>query len=257
MATGTASLGGGDGASREREAARLTPALYHLLPSFAGAIASAPGLPNDLYAVGTWQPSVLETLAEFIRLHGLRKGSKGDRLRWAGDLLASMLSTAKAHRERVESLTLARAGLTADDWLCLVGVDATTRVQLDIDRDGGKPVFDLTGEHRVNNWGGTDPAQRVQTGDGTVPYLGAEPAFLERRNLVCLRPDDFGYWEVADRAVLQVAGFHGMLPTLNLAHRLVVSHLRGAPTKGLWGRPAPGVSTQDWAPPIRGLDAKV
>jgi hypothetical protein len=89
-----------------------------------------------------------------------------------------------------------------------------------------------------------------------VPYLGAEPGFLERANLVCLRPDDFGYWEVGDRALLAAAGFHAMLPTLNLAHRLIVSHFRGRPTKGVWGRPAPGVPPTQWAPPIRDLELK-
>lgn len=47
--------------------------------------------------------------------------------------------------------------------------------------------------------------------------------------LVCLRFDDFGYWEIKGRALGKVAGFHAMLPDLNLAHRLIVSYLRGRP----------------------------
>ncbi len=256
VVTGTASLGEDTTPnSREREAARLTPALYHLLPSFEGALVTDPELPADLYDVGTWQQGVTDTLAEFIRLQGLRPGNKGQRTQWAQDLLGEMLNVAKVHRVRVEGLRLAQgqAGIAPDAWLCLVGVDATTRVRLQVRRLRGRPVFNLTGEDRTNLWGDKDPQKWTQTGDGTVPYLGAEPGFLERKCLVCLRPDDFGYWEVKDRALVKVAGFHAMLPNLNLAHRLIVSHFRGRPGRGLWGRPAPGVSKDEWLPPISGL----
>jgi hypothetical protein len=254
IVTGTSSLtGDGSPASREREAARLTPALYHLVPSFEGAVVPDAGLPKDLYAVGTWQPGVVETLAEFIRLNGLRKGTKAERTKWAEELLGSMLDVARAHRDRIERLELGAIGLGPSAWLCLVGVDSETRVRLRIERVGGKPLFNLTSDDRKNRWGEAEPAEGMLTGDGTVPYLGAEPAFLARRNLVCLRPEDFGYWEIADRTLLRVAGFHALLPKLNLAHRLIVSHFRDSRTKGVWGRPAPGVRIEDWDPPIAGL----
>jgi pimeloyl-ACP methyl ester carboxylesterase len=259
VVTGTASLGEDTAPdSREREAARLTPALYHLLTSYEGALVNDPELPEDLYNVGAWQPSVVDTLAEFIRLHGLRSGNKGQRTQWAQDLLGDMLNIAKAHRVRVEGLRLKQGqhGVSPDGWLCLVGVDATTRVRLQVRRLRGRPEFNLTGDDRKNLWGDNDPQKWVQTGDGTVPFLGAEPGFLERSRLVCLRPDDFGYWEVKDRALLKVAGFHAMLPNLNLAHRLIVSHFRGRPGRGIWGRPAPGVSKDEWLPPISGLTYK-
>lgn len=259
VVTGTASLSEETRPdSREREAARLTPALYHLLPSFEGALVTDPELPDNLYNVGTWQQGVVDTLAEFIRLHGLRSGSKGQRTQWAQELLGDMLGVAKAHRARVEGLRLtpSRTGVAPDGWLCLVGVDAKTRVRLQVQRLRGRPVFNLTGKDRANLWGDKDPQNWIQTGDGTVPYLGAEPGFLERKRLVSLRPDDFGYWEVKDRALLKVAGFHAMLPNLNLAHRLIASHFRGRPGRGLWARPAPGVSADEWLPPIPGLDYK-
>jgi len=258
VVTGTASLGPDPSSdSREREAARLTPALYHLLPSFTASVLTDPQLPEDLYAVDTWQPGVIETLAEFIRLHGLRKGSKAERMAWAREVLGDMLDRARAHRTRVEQLDLAHTSVgAADGWLCLVGVDATTRVRLRISRKGGQPFFELTGKDRCNTWGEGDSTAWETTGDGTVPFLGAEPAFLNRQHLVCLRPDDFGYWELKDKALLKFAGFHSLLPSLNLAQRLVVSHLRGRATKGVWGRPAPGVNEHDWNPPIRNLELK-
>lgn len=261
VVTGTSSLGEDTSPdSREREAARLTPSLYHLLPSFEGALVTDPGLPEDLYEAGTWQQGVVDTLAEFIRLHGLRTGNKGQRTRWAQDLLGDMLKVSRAHRARIEGLRLAQknqAGVEQGDWLCLVGVDATTRVRLQIRRRRGQPEFNLTGDDRTNLWGDKDPANWVQTGDGTVPYLGAEPGFMDRRRIVCLRPDDFGYWEIKDRALIKVAGFHAFLPSLNLAQRLITSHFKGRPGRGIWGRPAPGVSKDEWLPPISNLPYKV
>ncbi len=258
IVTGTASIGPeGSNDSREREAARLTPALYHLLPSFNGAVSSDPGLPDDLYSVGTWQQGVVDTLAEFIRLHGLRPGSSlAARREAASSLLGEMLTVARAHRRRIERLDLANTSVGGPDgWLCIAGVDARTRVRLHIRNKGGTPYFDLTGEDRVNAWPSAGP-ERWHTGDGTVPLAGALPAFLDHRHVVCVRPDDFGYWELKDKAMLIAAGFHALLPSLNLAQRLVVSHLRGKATKGVWGRPLPGVPAADWTPPVAGLPCK-
>ena len=257
IVTGTAALDGDElPASREREAARLTPALYHLVPDFDGALVVDEGLPDDFFSVETWQRGVVDTLAEFIRLHGLRRGNKGQREAWARELLSGMLEMASSHRRRISGLALGEAGLEQDDWLCLIGVDTRTRVRLRIGVKRGEALFDLTGADRRNDWSASDPEERVLTGDGTVPYRGAEPPFLERERLVCVRPDDFGYWEIRDRLLRRAAGFHAVLPTLNLAHRLVVSHLRGRATKGVWGRPPPGVDQKDWTPPIRGLAYK-
>ncbi|MEN1729669.1 MAG: alpha/beta fold hydrolase, partial [Pseudomonadota bacterium] len=256
IVTGTGSLGGPqEPASREREAARLTPALYHLLPSYRNAIrTSADDIPGNLYEVDAWQPGVIETLAEFIRLHGLKgRSSQRDRKRWARDLLADLLQTARTHRRRLNRFRLEQAGLSEDRWLCLIGVDAKTRVQMHVERSGKDPLFKIQSRDRMNLWAEKDPLKQRLTGDGTVPYRGAEPKFLDRRKLVCLRPDDFGYWEVRDRALTSASGFHGMLPNLNLAHRLIVSHFMGYARKGTWGRPAPGIAVEDWRPPIEGL----
>lgn len=258
ITTGTAELGEREPpASREREAARLTPALYYLLPSFDGAVAPQDqDIPDTLFDRRAWQTSVEQTLASFIASHGVERTNKTERERQAAELFGNLLDAARAHREKLESFRLADAGLSAEDWLCVVGVDAETRVRLKIDSHYNKPLFDLTSDDRKNAWGSNDRNERFLTGDGTVPLEGAQPAFLEPSNLVCVRPRDFGYWELRDRVLQRASGFHGMLPNLNLAHRLIVSHFRGESRKGTWGRPMPSVSDDDWRPPIAGLERK-
>jgi pimeloyl-ACP methyl ester carboxylesterase len=70
--TGTANLGTAPPSSREREAARLTPSLYQLLPSFSnGLVIENNIVPPTLFNPQAWQVSVTDTIGEFIRLHGL------------------------------------------------------------------------------------------------------------------------------------------------------------------------------------------
>jgi hypothetical protein len=52
-------------------------------------------------------------------------------------------------------------------------------------------------------------------------------------------------------------GLLGMLPKMNLVHRLLVSHFTGSARKGTWGRMPPDLPAgQAWNPPIKGLDVK-
>jgi hypothetical protein len=91
---------------------------------------------------------------------------------------------------------------------------------------------------------------RNLTGDGTVPYEGAIPPFLKEENLIYVTPEDYGYWEVQDRAVSALSGFHGILPNMNMIHRLIVRFLKDKKDerKSTWGQKAPGVS--NWNPPL-------
>lgn len=257
--TGTSSIGGGEQNSREREAARITPALYHLLPNFAGAVRDADGKEVDLYDIDAWQPGVLETLAEFVRLLAARPGSVADRKQQARALLQSMLDEARQYAERVRKFRLADAGLDVSRWLCVVGVGEKTRVALRQSRVGGKVRFELAGSDRRDDWekGAYEDhgGKALETGDSTVPYRGAVPPFLGKEHLVCVRPSDFGYWEMRDRLLATAAGFHGALPALNLAQRLVVAHLRDAVAgDNHWARPSPELPREmAWQPPIRGL----
>lgn len=251
--TGTADLGPGAPGSREREAARLTPALYYLIPSFADGLDIDEGssLPRSLFDIALWQSNVVDTIAQWIKTHGLHKKAPKAQ---AGELFAAMLKAAGAHRQRIEKFRLEKAHLAAGDWLAVVGVDATTRVRLRIEQRAGGPRFVLTGEDRRNYWGDRRiPAEQWRiTGDGTVPFAGAIPPFLDQKHLVCVAPDDFGYWEMGDKMFTRLAGFHGILPNMDMLHRMIVRHFTGRADKhrNTWGRAAPGVAEADWAPAV-------
>src|SRR5207253_1128038 len=115
------SLGSSEPSSREREAARLTPALYQLLPSFEGGLDVPPDLPKTLFDAAVWQPSIVETLKEYIRLHGL---DRTDRDRQARELFTGLLKAARSHRTRIDKLNLTSLGMQPAQWLCVVGVDS-------------------------------------------------------------------------------------------------------------------------------------
>lgn len=246
-ATGVAGLGSSPGSSREREAARVTPALYYLLPSFKGAVDTVEGVSDDLFVPESWQTSVLETLREFIRMYGLNPSGPE---RQAQELLKSMLDAAWKHRTRIERLQLANS----KDWLAIVGVDAPTRVCLQISRDTrGQPRFEFRDGDVRNEWTNANPSGRIFTGDNTVPYAGARSNLIPTEQIVCVSPRDFGFWEFKDR-VLENAGFHSSIPNMNLVQRLVVSHLAGRRFGDVWGRPAPDLEPgKGWDPPIKGL----
>lgn len=247
VTTGTANLGPSPPSSREREAARLTPSLYHLIPSFANGLAIDPGLPQTtLFDSALWQPSIIETIKSYIQLHGL---NKSDRDAQARQLFAGLLKAAQDHRARLDGFKLDKAGLVAADWLCVVGVDSVTRVRLAIKKVRNAAEFNLTSDDRDNRWAKDEPPEQQRlTGDGTVPFEGAVPKFLSAANLVCVKPDDFGYWELRDRALIAAAGFHAILPQMNMLHRMIVAHFTGRADRhgNIWGRPAPGVSPSDW-----------
>lgn len=254
ITTGTANIGGDVPSSREREAARVTPSLYHLLPSFDTGIILPPGsgLPKNTFNQRLWQPSIIATLVEYVRLHGRDETlSDAKRKEIGAKLFRGLLAGAGAHRDRLDGLDLAAKGFSTDRWLCVVGVGARTRVQMTIEKDGGAPVFRLTSEDRIDAWEEPE-ADRKLTGDGTVHFKGAIPAFLPYESLVCVSPDDFGYWEIQDKAVTRLAGFHGILPNMNMLHRMLVRHFTGwdDPRGNTWGYRAPGVEKGAWKPAV-------
>ena len=249
-AIGVAALGSSPGSSREREAARVTPALYYLLPSFKGAVKPAGGLSDDLFVPKTWQPGILDSLASFIQQHGLNPDNAGAQ---SVKLLEAMLNKAWAHRTRLERLGLK----DSKAWLSIVGGGAKTRTSMGISKDPkGNPRFDLADGDVLDEWDSPDPQLRVLTGDNTVPYLGARSGFIPTEQVVCVTPDDFSFWEFKDR-LLKEAGLHSALPNMNLVQRLVVSHFKGTKYGDVWGRPAPDLPEDtNWDPPITGLEPK-
>ncbi len=256
VATGTSDFGDDSGKARERRMARLTPALYHLLPTFAGLDADSDGLTTDLFHPAAWQPNVVNSIEAQVSDWDI-PGS---------DLFRAMLDQAQAHRTRISLLQLGDPGnssnghhIAKDDWLAIAGTDCKTRVGLRVERDpDGAPRFDLRSDERRNEWDSddADPATRRQTGDGTVPLAGALPPFLEESRLVCVAPGDFGYWELRDRALSGLAGFHGLIPKMNMLHRLILRFLldKGDSYGNTWGRPLPGVT--EWDPPLKPLRPK-
>lgn len=235
--TGNSSLN--SGASREREAARVTPSLYHLLPSFAGAVAKeAPGV---LFNSNRWQTSILSTLKTFNDRYQLPKDPALD----AAAVLTSMLVQAQTHREALEKLKLP----DPKRWLCIVGVNAKTRVGMSISKDPqGRIWFDV--EEAVDEFEkGKTPSKRTRTGDGTVPYNGAQCAFVPKNQIICVTPSDYGFFEIKDR-VLDNVGLHANLPNMNLVQRLIISHFLQSQQGDLGGQPGPDVPAKDWDPPL-------
>jgi len=235
--TGNSSLNAGG--SREREAARVTPSLYHLLPSYEGAVA---GEASDvLFNSGRWQNSILATLKSFIDRYQLPKEAPLE----AETVLASMLVQARAHRESLERLKLP----DAKRWLCIAGVNAKTRIGMSISKGAdGRTWFDV--EEEVDEFEkGKTAKTRTRTGDGTVPYAGAQCAFVPKNQIICVTPGDYGFFEIKDR-ILDNIGLHANLPNMNLVQRLVVSHFLQKPQGDLGGCPGPDVLAKDWDPPL-------
>lgn len=250
LATGMDTLAGRLPSSREREAARLTPSVYHLLPSFKEGIEFDKSIKNaSFFNPDAWQPAVTETISEYVRLHAVRGA---DRKTQASKLFADLLAQAKAFRSLTDNLDLSATRVGQKGWLCMIGVDDDTRTGMTIDLQRGKPRLVIEKDQIRNRW--DQQTDRMHTGDGTVPLAGAIPDFLPREALVCLRPRDYALSEFGDRAMaaFKPIGFHAALPNLDLAHRLIVRHFREAPDRrgATWGRPVPGVQPDKWAPPI-------
>lgn len=250
IASGVGALGTSPGSSREREAARVTPSLYHLLPSFKGAVIAERGLTPDLYRPDAWQPGILQTLGSFIRMYGLTPSNPEKQ---ALTLMQTMLNTAWRHRSRIEKLSLKNS----KSWLSIVGVGEKTRLSMRIAKDdSGHPRFELAEGDVRDDWHKGDSKRDLYTGDNTVAYLGARTPFIPTEQVVCVSPDDFSFWEFKDR-LLEKTGFHSTLPGMNVVQRLVVSHLRDRAYGDVWGRPAPDLDPGTaWDPPIAELRKK-
>jgi hypothetical protein len=228
---GLAALGTDSSSSREREAARITPALYYLVPDFAGVTSDG----SSLFAQENWQQGVIDTLLRYIRAYSVR--GDGAAQKDAEQLLQSMLSAARAHRKRLNALQ-APPGVSAGNWLAIVGVGEKTRNRIGVQAQGARPQFEFS-----------DPAE--DGGDGTVPLEGAVPAFLDRRRLIAVSSDDFALGEIGNRILKSGVGLHASLPSMNLVQRLAVSLFQEDLEGASGGSPFPGVTRAQWLPPSK------
>jgi pimeloyl-ACP methyl ester carboxylesterase len=252
IATGMSLITGPEPKEREREAARVTPSLYQLFPSYSGATTDPDGNDVDLFDCDNMQSSIVESLTEFVRLYSVSTRSH-DRQDRAVEILEDLLGRAKRHRSNVESLKLSKTSVSQVDWLAIVGVGEKTRLQLAVQESRRGPWFVINEEQFVNELGSDNPKSR-RTGDGTVPLAGALPPFLPDSRIVCVTDGDLGVLELRDRLLAQVGGFHGLLPRVNVVQRLVTRHLNPSYRGRVWGRRVPG--SRSWNPPITGLEEK-
>lgn len=250
LTVGTGNLGSGKPSHAERRSARLTPALYQLLPAFTKGISIDPALPQTLFDTKTWQPSVTKSIEKYIKQVGLPNSNPAQ---LAGDLFSQLLKGAKNNNTKVKNLDLTQHGLSNKDWLAIVGVDSETRVKQTVKRRRGAPVFEFDQASDVANlWDPADSGKAWRnTGDGTVPFEGAVPPFLSEDQLVLITPDDYGFWELSDKALSKVGGFHGILPNMDLIKRILIrffTNTGDGKYDNTWGRATPGV--QQWNPPL-------
>jgi pimeloyl-ACP methyl ester carboxylesterase len=257
IATGTGTLGQPRAASRDREAARITPTYYYLLPDYPGSVRYAPGgAPADIFDEANWQPGVVDSLQEYVRLFGVDPAIPPDQAhRRATEILDRLLEDAEAFRQATNSVkSLADLGLGRDSWLTLIGVGQRTRIHLDITTVHGQPHFDLNGL-RPDDWG-TDP-NSTATGDYSVAFDGATPTFQDRNRFVCLEIADFSPSENDKKQGAETVGLHAILPMMDLLQRIVTAYLLDTPNPtNIWGHYPPGVAPEAWNPPVRGIQGR-
>jgi hypothetical protein len=231
MTTGMGTLTGADPRDRERETARTIPALYQLLPSYTRSSDRGATTQTDIFKVANWQPSILATLKEFIRL----RGAMADETR----LLAAMLKLASDFIEDVNKLDPAKVLPEGKDgWLPIVGIGEKTQVRFSIERERDNvPRFQFPD---MDN-------DAAFTGDGTVPFPGACPDFLERERLVCVSKKDLSIWEIRDRVLVEMATLHAFLPKVNGVQKMTIRFLRDDFGRGGYeARMAPGAKATNW-----------
>lgn len=230
---GTSTLGADGSSSREREAARMTPSLYYLLPSFKGAVEKDA---VDLFDAGSWQLGVLETLKRYLNTYSVKFEGNATIVQ-ARALLTEMLEPAEAHRKRIEAVGGVPGDLGADNWLAIAGIGAETRTSVGAGKTAeGNPFFDF-------------PEPKKDGGDNTVPLAGAKPTFLDSKQLVAVSRSDFTFGEIGNRLLSSGIGLHASLPAMNLVQRLVVSMFQGDLEGNPGGRPMPGITREQWSPP--------
>lgn len=259
----------------EREMARLTPAVYQLLPVYERAFFdSASQRALDLFDAGNWQPSVVDSIAFSILRSSTRPelsavGAPGDALRVtaARQLLERRLRSCRDLHQEIDALDPDELLLEENGWLPLVGLDRMTRFAAGVsertDPNTGRTrrEFDFLVAERDYKGGerstGAVRDLRLRLGDGVVPLHGAVPRWVRREHVVCVAERDFGgLFSVEDLLVRKFTSLHVALPLMNLVQRWVMSFLKGKRWGDLWGRPLPDVAKGDWRSPVEGVEVR-
>lgn len=268
LATGLGTLTGRGAKERERAAARVTPSVYQLLPTFAGAMiddtddgASGPSAltADEMFGVVSTQPAILGTLASLLKStdpSGTLGSDDEAALAKAQQTLDDLLGSAQSFQSLVESvdpLMLRWASESGDAhtrapgaWLAIVGAGEKTQITARVARrTSSQPSLDFTEGFCGESWDGLS----LFTGDETVPLESAMPPWRESwRHTIVLQRADFAWLgEMGDGFLASQLGFHSTLPLLNLAQRWIVNFFRPhwSGTHGfhqhgkLWARHAP------------------
>jgi lecithin:cholesterol acyltransferase len=258
LTTGTGRLAFLGIGERKRHVARLTPSLYYLLPSFKGCVFNddSQTFENDMFGDQYWQKSIVEDIKKTVIKYGHNHGSALGR---AKKLFKKLRDQAEKYRNLIENTKLLTdAGMSEDDWLCIVGINEKTRQRVRVKQIDGEYMLDLNNrDDTENKYGSKYLEEKIYTGDGTVPYLGAKSSFISKEKLVCVKDDDFD-WEWIDSSTESLIGLHGSLPLMSLVQKLVISHFSGKKRKGIYGRPSPELTDPEkqWKPPINKLRLK-
>lgn len=236
LATGKGPIAGRPGRERERIAARVTPSVYQLLPTYHGAVKDRQSKPRDIFDPNTFQSSILDCITEYVELRHATSVTRTQARPIALRLLNEMLSSGKAFLDLVGTVdprTMLRPKDENGGWLAIIGAGERTLVEVGRTTadDGGRFWFEFD-SGRKDDW---QKWRRDQsgfdwrlTGDGTVPISSATPPWKDAwKNIVIVQRDDFDWLgELGDVILRERLGLHSALPLMDLAQRWIINFFR-------------------------------
>jgi len=237
----------------QREAVRTLPAAWGLIPYFPGACMdlSQPQQPPSevdlLSDPAVWNgSSVVQSVERYCQ--------KVESKTTGAERFQQLRAAANAQRKDLAALDVKAALGSPDNWLPIVAFNQETNVRVDI--VGQKPLeFDFKKANKGE-----------QSGDNTVPFLGAIPPFnlqtgaggspTPKQRLVGIVKDDAGFGEFLDlfgaATGLGLGSLHSFLPRMDAVQAIVFGFLREEQPKfRAKAHPVPGVGGQNVTWPDR------
>ena len=231
--------------NEQREAVRTLPAAYGLFPYYAGAcidISKEQQPPFEVDLLGDKQlwkgSSVVKSVESYCaKISADVKGA---------DRFEELRKGALAQKADLSGLDVKKALGSEDNWLPIVAFGQETQVRVEV--VGRKP---LELDFKKNN-------KDDDTGDNTVPFLGAIPPFdlsgkggaeTPRDRLVGIVKGDAGVGEFMDlfggAVGLGFGSLHSFLPRMDAVQAIVFGFLREVQPKfRAKAHPVPGVKGQ-------------